>query len=301
MVSSKFAIYIALIADLAIAIIKFIAAIITGSSAMTSEGVHSLVDTVNEILLLVGIKSSRKPADEHRPFGYGKELYFWSFIVSLLIFSLGGCISFYEGIIHLLHPELIENVLWNYVVLAIAFVFNTFSFIAAMKAFNKQRREQSFWEAVTVSKDPTTFVVLLEDAAGLLGVIVAFIGVYLGHSYNNPSFDGIASIVIGIILIAVSVLLVRESKALLMGEPASPKALNEIITITESDPVIQKVLRHYSMFMSPEEVVLQLTTVFKDDITAKEITKAIRRVEQKIQEKFPKVKQIFIEPAEMPA
>jgi len=301
MASSKFAIYIALIADLAIAIIKFVAAIITGSSAMTSEGVHSLVDTVNEILLLVGIKSSRKPADEHRPFGYGKELYFWSFIVSLLIFSLGGCISFYEGVIHLLHPELIENVLWNYIVLAIAFVFNIFSFIAAMKAFNKQRREENFWEAVTVSKDPTTFVVLFEDAAGLLGVIVAFLGVYFGHMYKDPSFDGIASIVIGIILIAISVLLVRESKGLLMGEPASPKALNEIIGITESDPSIQKVLRHYSMFMSPEEVVLQLTTVFKDDTTAKEITKAIGRVEKKIQERFPRVKQIFIEPAEMPA
>ena len=301
MVSSKFAIYIALMADLAIAITKFVAAVITGSSAMTSEGVHSLVDTVNEILLLVGIKSSRKPADENRPFGYGKELYFWSFIVSLLIFSLGGCISFYEGIIHLLHPEPIENVLWNYIVLAIAFVFNTFSFIAAMKSFNRQRREENFWEAVAVSKDPTTFVVLFEDAAGLLGVVVAFIGVFLGHLYNNPFFDGGASIVIGIILIAISVLLVRESRSLLMGEPASEKALNEIIRITESDPAIQKVLRHYSMFMSPEEVVLQLSTVFKDDITAKEITKAISRVEQKIQEKFPRVKQIFIEPADIPA
>jgi cation diffusion facilitator family transporter len=300
MASSKFAIYIALIADLAIAITKFIAAIITGSSAMMSEGIHSLVDTVNEILLLVGIKSSRKPADANRPFGYGKELYFWSFIVSLLIFSLGGCISFYEGIMHLRHPVPIENVLWSYIVLAIAFVFNTFSFIAAMKAFNKQRREENFWEAVAVSKDPTTFVVLFEDAAGLLGVVVAFIGVYLGHLYNNPFFDGIASIVIGIILIAISVLLVRESKGLLMGEPASEKALNEIIRITESDPSIEKVLRHYSMFMSPEEVVLQLSAVFKDDITAKEITKAIARIEGGIQERFPRVKQIFIEPAEMP-
>jgi cation diffusion facilitator family transporter len=245
--SSKFAIYVALLADFAIAATKFAAAIITGSSAMMSEGVHSLVDTVNEILLLVGIKSSKKPADENRPFGYGKELYFWSFIVSLLIFSLGGCISFYEGVMHLRHPSPIENVLWNYIVLAIAFVFNTFSFIAAMKAFNKQRREESFWEAVAVSKDPTTFVVLFEDAAGLLGIVVAFLGVYLGHLYNNPFFDGIASIVIGIILIAISVLLVRESRSLLMGEPASKKALSEIIKITESDPSVIKVLRHYSM------------------------------------------------------
>jgi cation diffusion facilitator family transporter len=299
MASSKVAIYTALIADLAIGIIKFAAAIITRSSAMMSEGIHSLVDTVNEILLLIGIKNSQKPADENRPFGYGKELYFWSFIVSLLIFSLGGCISIYEGIIQLRHPVFIENVSWSYIVLAVAFAFNTFSLIIAMKAFNRQRRESPFWEAITVSKDPATFVVLFEDAAGLLGVIVAFLGVYLGHLYNNSSFDGIASIVIGVILIAVSVLLVRESRSLLMGEPASKETLDEIIRITEDDPSVSKVLRHYSMYMAPEEVVLQLSTVFKDTLTTKEITAAIDRVEQQIQEKFPRIKQIFIEPAKM--
>jgi divalent metal cation (Fe/Co/Zn/Cd) transporter len=201
---------------------------------------------------------------------------------------------------HLLHPALIENVLWSYIVLAIAFVFNTFSFMSAMRAFNEQRREENFWEAVTVSKDPTTFVVLFEDAAGLLGVIVAFAGIFFGHRYNNASFDGIASILIGLILIGISLLLVRESRSLLMGEPASKKALDEMVRLTESDPSIIKVVRHYSMFMSPEEVVLQLSAVFNENVTAKEITAAIKRVEGRIQQKFPRVKQIFIEPSELP-
>lgn len=267
---------------------------------MMSEGVHSLVDTVNEVLLLVGIKKSKKPADEKRPFGYGKELYFWSFIVSLLIFSLGGCISIYEGIIHLLHPVPLASALWSYIVLGVAFVFNTFSIFYALSAFNKERREEMFWDAVRLTKDPTTLVVLFEDAAGLLGVIIAFLGIYLEHVYNEPLFDGIASIAIGAILIAVSFFLVRESRSLLMGEPASRKALDEIIRITESDPSITKVVRHYSMFMSPEEVVLQLSAVFRDEVTAKGITAAIDRIEEQIKERFPRIKQIFIEPAKMP-
>lgn len=297
MSESRFAIYAALIADFAIAVTKFIAAVVTASSAMMSEGIHSLVDTVNEILLLVGIKSSQRPADEDRPFGYGKELYFWSFIVSLLIFTLGGCISIYEGIQELRQPTPVENVFWNYIVLGIAFLFNAFSFLTAWKAFNKKRKEMYFWEAVTTSKDPTTFVVLFEDAAGLLGIIVAFLGVFLGHLYHNRYADGIAAVAIGVILIAVSVLLVRESKGLLMGEPAGKKVLNDIVHITENDPSTRKVLRHYSMYMSPDEVVLQLRTVFRDDLTTGDITTAIERIEKKIQQKFPRVKQIFIEPA----
>ena len=182
-------------------------------------------------------------------------------------------------------------------VLAVSFLFNTFSLITADRAFNRQRKEDEFWEAVKESKDPTTFVVLLEDAAGLLGVLVAFPGILLDNLFKNGIYDGIASLVIGVILIAVSVLLVKESRSLLMGEPAGKKALAEIIKITESDPAVSKVLKHYSMCMAPEEVVLQLRTVFKDDLTTKQITAAIERVEKQIQEKFPRVKQIFIEPA----
>jgi cation diffusion facilitator family transporter len=297
MPSSKSSVYTALIADGAIAVTKFIAAFISGSSAMMSEGVHSLIDTINEILLLAGMRKSRKPADENRPFGYGKELYFWSFIVSLLIFSLGGCISIYEGIIRLKQPHAPEDAELNYIVLAISFVFNSFSLITAYKAFNKQRREEEFWDAIIESKDPTTFVVLLEDAAGLLGVVVAFAGILFDNLYNNGVYDGIASVVIGAILIAVSFVLVKESRSLLMGEPAGKKTLKEIIKIAENDSSIEKVVRHYSMYMAPEEVVLQLRTVFKDDLTTKEITTAIKRVQAQIKKKFPRITQIFIEPA----
>lgn len=297
MASSKLPIYSALAANLLIAISKFIAATITGSSAMISEGIHSLVDTSNELLLLLGIKKSKKPADETRPFGYGKELYFWAFIVSILIFGLGGGISFYEGVTHLQHPSPIDDPMWNYIVLAVAFLFDGISFITALKEFNIQRGSQPFWEAVKKSKDPTTFVVLFEDAADLLGLIVAFLGVYLGHLFNNPFFDGIASILIGVILTAISVVLARESRSLLMGETAGKTMLTEVITITEEDPAVIKVISNFSMYMGPEEILLLLTTHFHDEETSVEIIAAIERIRGNIQKKFPSIRQIFIQPS----
>ena len=238
MPASKLPVYTALAANLAIAVTKFIAAGVTGSSAMISEGIHSLVDTLNEILLLLGMERSKKPADARRPFGYGKELYFWAFIVSILIFGIGGGVSFYEGITHLQHPELIRDPLWNYIVLGVAFALDGASFLTAQREFNRQRGSQSFWGAVKRSKDPSTFVVLFEDAADLLGLIVAFLGVFLGHELNNPYLDGVASILIGVILTAVSVLLARESRSLLMGESMSETTLGEIITLVDIDPAV---------------------------------------------------------------
>jgi cation diffusion facilitator family transporter len=175
---NKASIFIALSADIAIAVTKFIAAIVTSSSAMISEGIHSLIDSMNEVFLLLGLQQSKKPADEERPFGYGKELYFWSFIVSMLIFILGGGISLYEGINRLINPQPITNVWWNYIVLAVAFVFNLLSSITAYKVFNKDRGDQTFWDSFTGSKDPSTFVVLFEDVAGILGIVVAFVGIF---------------------------------------------------------------------------------------------------------------------------
>jgi cation diffusion facilitator family transporter len=297
MTSQKLRIYIALGADLAIAVTKFIVAYITHSSAMISEGIHSLVDTLNEILLLIGLKKSTRPADENRPFGYGKELYFWSFIVSVLIFCVGGSVSFYQGIVHLKRPVLPDNLVWNYAVLVVAFVFNFFSMIPILKAFNKERKEEQFWKAVIRSKDPSTFVILLEDFGALLGLVVAFLGLYLGHLFKNPYLDGAASIVIGIILMAISFLLARESRSLLMGETAGKNTLREIVKIAQSDPSVLKVKRHFSMYMAPEEIVLQLVTVFKEDLTTPQITDAIERIQKRIQQKFPRIKQIFIEPA----
>jgi cation diffusion facilitator family transporter len=296
MTSSKAPVYTALIADLAIAVTKFVAAAITGSSAMISEGIHSVIDSVNQVLLLIGISSSKRKPDENRPFGYGKELYFWSFVVSLLIFSLGGGVSFYEGIARLHHPVTLESASWNYIVLAIAFAFTMFSVIITLKAFNKQRGDTPFWEAIRQSKDPSTFIVLLQDVGDLLGLTVAFFGVYFGHLFNNSYSDGIASIVIGIILMAISAVLVRESRSLLMGETAGKKTLKEIVKLTEADPSVIKVKRHFSMYMAPEEIVLQLITVFKDGLTTSQIAEAIERIQEKIQQKYPRFKQIFIEP-----
>lgn len=298
MASSKIPIYSALAANLAIAVTKFVAAWITGSSAMISEGIHSLVDTINEVFLLLGISKSKKIADEKRPFGYGKELYFWAFIVSILIFGLGGGISFYEGITHLQHPSTLSNPFWNYIVLGIAFVFDGISFITALKEFNRQRGSLPFWLAVKRSKDPSTFVVLFEDAADLLGLIVAFLGVYLGHYFNNPYFDGIASVIIGIILTFISLLLARESRSLLMGESADKSILTKVVRIAEADKSVLKVATPpLSMYLAPEEIILVLKTVFQPNLTSAQITEAIERIKDEIQRNCPTISRIFIEPS----
>ena len=293
---SRSFIYVALAADFGIAVTKFIAAAVTGSSAMISEGIHSVIDTVNQLLLLWGIKKSKKKPDEERPFGYGKELYFWSFIVSLLLFSVGGCISFYEGIVRFKRPGGTDNQMWNYLVLGVSFVFTAITVLITLKKFNEQRGNLGFFEAIKQSKDPSVFIVLLGDLGDLVGLLIAFLGVFLGHLLHNPYYDGIASMIIGIFLIGISLLLVRESRSLLMGETVSKKTLREIIALTEADPSIVKVKRHFSMYMSPEEVILQLIAVFKKDLTTQQITEAIKRIIKNIQEKFPRIKQIFIEP-----
>jgi cation diffusion facilitator family transporter len=297
MPASKIPVYSALVANLAIAITKFVAAGITGSSAMISEGIHSLVDTTNEILLLLGINKSKKPADKERPFGYGKELYFWAFIVSILIFALGGGISFYEGITHLQHPSGVTDPFWNYVVLAFAFVFDGISFITAFKEFNRQRESTPFWQAVKRSKDPSTFVVLFEDSADLLGLIVAFLGVFLGHLFNNPMIDGIASIVIGLILTSISLLLARESRSLLMGESIDETILSQVIDIARADPAIEMInVTPLSMYMAPEEIILLIPAVFRPSLTAPQLTEAITRIKVNIEKKFPSINKIFITP-----
>ena len=296
MSGSKIAIYSALIANFLIATTKFVAAFITGSSAMVSEGIHSLVDTANEFLLLLGIKKSKQQADATRPFGYGKELYFWSFIVSILIFAVGGGISFYEGISHLQYPEAITNPLWNYIVLCVAFLFDGASFVISFINFNKQRGTKPFWISIKKSTDPSLFVVLFEDAADVLGLVVAFAGIYLGHEYNNPYFDGIASILIGLILTTISVILTRESRSLLMGETASHQSLKEVVAIVEANEAVIKVNRHLSMVLSPDEVLVVLKTKFEQQVPSERIVAASDAIKRKIQDAHPHFRQIFIEP-----
>lgn len=263
---------------------------------MVSEGIHSVVDSLNQLLLLLGIRRSKKQPDEKRPFGYGKELYFWSFVVSILIFGVGGGISFYEGVTHIQHPEPIVNPLWNYIVLGAALLFESISFIIAFINFNKRRGEVPFWSAVKKSKDPTSFVVLFEDVTDVLGLLVASAGVYLGHRFNMPALDGIASIIIGLVLTAVSLVLTRESRSLLMGETASTQVLNDVVKIIKADPAIFDVSPPLSMYLGPEEVILVLQLTFRENLSAQAVVQASEQIKQAIRQKFPRFKQIFIEP-----
>ncbi len=296
MSSTKTAIYTALGANLVIATTKFIAAGVTGSSAMVSEGIHSLVDTLNEVLLLLGMKRSQRPPDDRRPFGYGRELYFWSFIVSVLIFAVGGGLSFYEGITHLQHPNAIENPTWNYIVLGVAIVLDGTSLVTALRAFNEQRGSQPFWLAVKASKNPATFVVLFEDASDVLGLLIAFLGVFLGHVLNNPYLDGVASILIGFLLTAVSILLTRESRSLLMGEAADQTIVQNVIATTEANSGVIKSIHVYTFQMGPEEIVLIQRIAFRFELNSKETVRSMAQVKQAIQEAEPSIRQVFIEP-----
>ena len=293
---SKFFLYVALGADLGIAAIKFIAAAYTGSSAMVSEGVHSVIDSFNQLLLLWGIRKSHKRADAKRPFGYGKEIYFWSFVVSLLLFSTGGCFSVYQGLQRLRNPAPLESLGWNYIVLIISFIFTGVSTRVSLKKFNKQRGKLGFLEGIKDSKDPALFIVLIGDLGDMGGLILAFLGVFLGNFFHNPYYDGIASMAIGVFLIIISLLLVKESRSLLLGEPIKYATIRAIMRIAREDMAIVKVKKHLSMYMGPEEVVLQLIAEFEADLTTAEITEAIKRVSSTIQEKFPRIRQIFIEP-----
>ncbi len=293
--SSKKAIFAAIGGNLAIAITKFLAAAFTGSSAMLSEGIHSVVDTCNGLLILFGIRMSKRPADATHPFGYGKELYFWTLIVAILIFAVGGGMSVYEGITHIKHPSTLADPTWNYVVLGFAVVFEGFAWGVAFKEFKRSKGQRNLWQAVRASKDPTVFTVLFEDTAAMLGLVVAFLGVYLGHRFNNPYLDGVASIVIGVILAIVAVLLAYESKGLLVGEGADKETISSICEIAKSDPAVQRAMPPLTMHFGPQEVLLNLDIKFRPGLSAGEIEAAVDRLEGAIRKKHPEVKRIFIE------
>ncbi|MGN6733630.1 MAG: cation diffusion facilitator family transporter [Candidatus Binatia bacterium] len=288
-------IYAAIVANLAIAVTKFIAAGFTGSSAMLSEGIHSLVDTGNGGLMLLGVRRSRRPPDTAHPFGYGKELYFWTLIVAIVIFAVGGGISAYEGILHILNPKPFTDPLWNYIVLGIAMVFEGYSFTVAFKAFEAERGKLSIWQSIDQSKDPTTYTVLFEDSAALVGLVVAFIGVFLAQFFDNPYFDGAASIVIGLILAAVAVLLAYESKGLLVGEAVDPETLKDIRRLAESDPRVESVTNALTMYFGPHTILLAMDLSFRPNLSAIEVEESIDRLEENVRSRYPNVKHIFIE------
>ena len=264
MAKSKIAIYGAIAANVAIAVTKFVVAGITGSSAMLSEGIHSAVDTFNGVLLLVGLKLSQRPATPEHPFGHGKELYFWSLIVAVLIFGLGGGLSFYEGVLHVQHPAPLQDPMWNYVVLGAAAVFEGSSFIIALRQFLGQAGDTPFWEALHRSKDPTTYTVLAEDAAALVGLVVAALGIALSHRFEKPELDGAASLIIGLLLAGVAVALIRESRGLLIGEGIRPETARAIRSIALAQPKVRDVGRVLSMYIGPDDVLVTMDLDFDD-------------------------------------
>ena len=277
--SSRFVVYAALAGNLAIAATKFVAAAVTGSSAMLSEAVHSLVDSINEVLLLYGSARAAKAPDASHPFGYGRELYFWAFIVALLVLALGAGISVYEGIIHLQHPEAMTRPLVNYVVLAISILFEGTTWLVALRAFRAGKGSLGYFEAFRRSKNPTTFTVLFEDSAALVGLFIALAGVTASHLLQRPEFDGIASILIGCVLALSSLLLARETKALLLGESAHPHVRDDILRIASEDPAIRTANGVLTMQLGPEQVVAALSAEFEDDLTTTQIEACVRRIE----------------------
>lgn len=294
--SSKVVVYAALFGNLAIACVKFCAAYVTNSSAMLSEAIHSVVDTLNEILLLYGIKKSQQPADVKHPFGYGRELYFWAFIVSLMVFALGAIVSIYQGISHIYHPEEMQNPMINYIVLVIAILCEGTSWFIALKAFRKIKGQQGYFEAFRRSKDPTTFTVLFEDSAALIGLFIALIGIYLSHALNMPMLDGLASILIGIVLAVSAILLARETKGLLMGETADPQLRHNVLMVAEQDPAVHSANGVLTEQMGAHQVLASLSLEFKDNLTSDDIEACVNRIEAQIKQLHPEIVALFVKP-----
>ncbi|ASK35860.1 cation diffusion facilitator family transporter [Alloalcanivorax mobilis] len=299
MSGSKKVVIAALIGNALIAVTKFFAAALTGSAAMMSEGIHSLVDTGNEVLLLHGMKKARQPADERFPFGHGKEIYFWSFAVAILIFALGAGISLYEGFLHIRHPEAIENPIINYVVLGLAFLFEGAAWLVALKEFRRAKGDWGYIEAVARGKDPTTFVVLFEDSAALLGLMVAFLGVILSQTTGLLWFDGLASMLIGVILALTAVWLARETKGLLIGESANARVVADIRRAALSMPSIEAVNEVLTMHMGPDFILVNISVKFSPRLGAARLETVIAELDRSLKQQHPRIKRVFVE-AEAP-
>ncbi|MGN6118393.1 MAG: cation diffusion facilitator family transporter [Rhodanobacter sp.] len=289
-------VYVALGGNLMIAIAKFVAAGLSGSSAMLSEGVHSLVDTVNEVLLLYGLHRAGMPPDRSHPFGYGRELYFWSFIVALLVLAAGAGVSFYEGVMHIREPEAIKRPWINYAVLGVSFLFEGTSWLVALREFRARKGKLGYFEAFRLSKDPSTFTVLLEDSAALLGLLIALAGVVGAQAFDEPALDGVASLGIAGVLASFALLLARETKGLLIGEPAHPRVSGSILAIAAADPGVHAANGVLTVQMGPNQVVATLSAEFEDALTTPQIEACINRIEAQAKTIHPELLSLFIKP-----
>ncbi|MGZ8884339.1 MAG: cation diffusion facilitator family transporter [Halobacteriota archaeon] len=301
---SRIAIVAAIIGNLIIAIIKFVAAAITGSSAMISEGIHSIVDTGNGCLVLLGMNRAKQPADESHPFGYGKSLYFWTHIVAVSIFGIGGGMSLYEGISHIRHvvpAAQMGDPTAAYIVLAISFLVEGGSFSVAIKQFLQASGDMGAWQFIKQSKDPSLYTIVLEDSAALLGLIFAFLGIFFGHLFNNAYLDGAASIAIGLLLMSVAGILASRTMGLLLGEGVNPDELADIRRRVESDPAVERAGDILTMYMGPHDLLVNMGVCFTAGTTAEQMHEAIRRIEADLRSAYPETTRVYIEAESLPA
>jgi cation diffusion facilitator family transporter len=294
--STRSAVLVALIGNLLVATSKVAAALWTGSAAMTSEAIHSIVDTSNEILLLYGIARAQRRADVDHPFGHGREIYFWSFVVSLLIFALGAGFSIYEGVNRVWHPEPIRSPQVSFVVLALVFVFEGMSWLYSLRQFRQAKGDIGFFRAFTLSKDPPSFMTLFEDSVALLGIVIAAAATFAAVTLGKPEFDGIGSIAIGMMLGVTSLFLARESKSLLMGEPAYPSIRKSILALANAQPSCLKANGLITVQMGPNQVLAMLSLEFSDTLRAPEIEAAVVDLEMKVREENPDIVALFVKP-----
>ncbi len=293
--SSKKVIYAALIGNALIAVTKFAASAFTGSAAMLAEGIHSLVDTGNQGLLLYGLAKAKKPPNEKFPFGHGKEVYFWSFVVAILIFALGSGISLYEGVLHMLHPQPVQDPIINYVVLGLALIFEGGAWLFAFKEFSQGKGDWTYVQAVQRGKDPTIFMVLFEDSAAVLGLIVAFLGIWLGQVTGIVYLDGIATFLIGLILGGTAVWLAHETKGLLIGESANREVVQSIREMAGQLSGVTHVNEVLTMHMGPEFILVNLSVDFRDGVTSEVVEASVAQLDVAIKAKHPFVKRVFVE------
>ena len=294
--SSTTAVYAALAGNVLVAATKGGAAAWTGSSAMLSEAIHSLVDTVNEVLLLYGIRRSAQRPDVMHPLGYGREVYFWSFIVALMIFALGAAVSVYQGVVHVLRPEPIADPVVSYVVLALAFLFEGGSWVVSFRQFSASKRALGYYEAFRRSKDPPSFMVLFEDSAALIGILIAALGTFAATHLGRPQADGVASILIGVVLAVVSILLARESKSLLIGERANKELSDSILRIAAGERGVARPNGVLTVQLAPDQILAALSLDFVDALTTPDIEAVVVAIEQKVRAAHPEVVALFVKP-----
>jgi cation diffusion facilitator family transporter len=287
---------VALAANLGIAASKFVAAAITGSSAMLTEGVHSVVDSTNQLLLMWGRRAAKRPPDKLHPFGYGRELYFWSFVVAVLVFSLGAGVSIYEGILHIAHPEAAVDPVIAYAVLIVAFLLEGWSTLEAFADFRKSKGSLSWFQAVRQSKDPPAFIVLLENGAAMAGILAAALGLLLSQLTGDPFFDGAASVVIGVILALTAALLAYESKGLLIGEAADPVLVENLRRLACDQAGVVGVGHVLTVHSSPDQITVMMNVDFRDDLPAGDVERIVCQVENEARERWPQVRRLFVRP-----